>query len=145
MSDTKSEISTWSRTHKICFEVSPLIEMDREKKVHVGYTLEFYAHLPTDEPPGPERREAAAKVWERLREIVQSFAPPSESNFRLRVAAPRFAVVHRPQSGMEPEIMLSAQVYHAESYLSPVTEDERAKMSQFERKLTGLGIKRGHW
>ena len=145
MSETETEISQWARRHRVCFETSPLIEMDREKKIQVGYAVEFYAHLPTDEPPGPERREAATRVWERLRELVQSFAPSREGQFRLKIAAPRFAVVHRPQSGMEPEIMLSAQVFHAESYLTPVTEDERARMSQFERKLVALGMKRGHW
>ena len=145
MTETETEVTTWARLHKVCYEVAPLIEMDREKKIQVGYTLDFYAHLPSEEPPGPKRREAALKVWERLRDIVQSFAPPSESPWRLKIAAPRFAVYQRPQSHMEPEIMLTAQVFHAENYFTPVTEDERSRLSEFERKLAALGIKRGHW
>jgi hypothetical protein len=46
---------------------------------------------------------------------------------------------------MAPEILLSAQVYHADNYFTAVTEQKRARLSQFERKLTALGIKRGHW
>ncbi|MGH9778568.1 MAG: hypothetical protein ACRD5I_09165 [Candidatus Acidiferrales bacterium] len=145
MGESEAEIAGWARLHKVCYEVAPLIEMDRDQKVQVGYMLDFYAHLPVDKPPGPERREAAVRIWERLRDIVQSFAPSSESQFRLKIAAPRFAVYQRPQSRMEPEIMLSAQVFHADKYFTPVTDDERAKLSLFERKLTSLGIKRGHW
>lgn len=145
MGESEVDIAGWARLHKVCYEISPLIEMDREQKVQVGYTIDFYAHLPVDKPPGPERRAAAVKIWERLRDIVQSFPPSSESPYRLKITAPRFAVYQRPQSHMEPEIMLSAQVFHAEKYFTPVSEEERAKLSAFERKLATLGIKRGHW
>lgn len=144
MDETEADIQAWARLHKVCFEVSPLIELDRDKKVHVGYTLEFYAHLP-EKPPGPERRAEATRVWERLRDLVQSSAPSPESKFRLKIAAPRFAIYQRPQSRMEPEILLTAQVFHADNYFTPITDDERSRMSEFERKLTSLGIKRGHW
>jgi hypothetical protein len=145
MIESEANIAAWAREHKVCFEVAPLIEMNRDRKVQVGFTLDFYAHLPVGKPPGPERREAAVRIWERLREIVESFAPSRGSPFRLKIAAPRFAVYQRPQSRMEPEIMLSARVFHADKYFTPITDDERAKLSLFERKLTSLGIKRGQW
>lgn len=145
MSESDVDMASWARRHKVCYEIAALIEMDREQRVQVGYTLDFYAHLPVDKPPGAERREAAVKIWERMRDIVQSFAPSSESPFRLKIAAPRFAVYERPQSHMEPEILLSAKVFHADNYFTPISEEERAKLSAFERKLGALGIKRGHW
>lgn len=88
MSGSEVDIATWARLHKVCYEVAPLIEMDKDQKVQVGYTLDFYARLPVDKPPGPERREAAVKIWERMREIVQSFAPSTEGPFPAQDCGP---------------------------------------------------------
>ena len=46
---------------------------------------------------------------------------------------------------MEPEVMLTARIFHAAEYFATVTEQERAALSGLEKRLTAMGLKQGHW
>ena len=144
MADPEGDVAAWARANAACFDLVPLVEMKEGKKIQVGITLELYARLPMDKPPGPERRAAAAEVLGKLRQIVESLRPES-GEVRVQVEPPRTAAYLRRETEMEPEVRLSAQIYHAHDYFAPVTEDERARISTLERRLTTLGLKRGHW
>jgi hypothetical protein len=114
--------------------------MVKGKKVQVGFTISLYARLPLETGPGPERRTAAAKVWEGLREIVKSLAPMRGSRARAEIDPPRTAAYFAPDSQMEPEVALSARVFHAADYLAEVTAGEGTKLHQVTRRLTELGL-----
>jgi hypothetical protein len=72
MTEALGDVAAWARAHEACFEMAPLVELVKGRKVQVGFTISLYARLPLDKPAGEERRKDAAKVLEGLREIVES-------------------------------------------------------------------------
>jgi hypothetical protein len=114
--------------------------MVKGKKVQVGFTVSLYARLPLEGGPGLERRAAAAKVQEGLREIVESLATKDESRARVEIDVPRTAAYFAPDARMEPEIALSARVFHAAEYFTEVTAAEETRLHQLTRRLTQMGL-----
>jgi hypothetical protein len=142
-----NDIAAWAKAHQASFEVAPLVEMRGSEKVSVGFTLDLYATLPMEKAPGGERREAAAALWERLKTILESALggeggePPQAL---VEIEPMRTAAVLRPENEMKPEITLRARVVHQETFQA-TTPQERERMSAFEKKLTAVGLKAGHW
>lgn len=145
MSEVGPDVTGWARTNAACFEVAPLHELLEGRKVQVGFTVSLYAGLPLEEGPGEERQAAMAKIWEGLREVLESFVPKEGSRARVEIEAPRTAAFFRPENEMKPEIALNARVFHGDDYFAEVTADERDKISQVAKRLTDMGLKQGHW
>jgi hypothetical protein len=145
MSTSDADTAAWAREHRACYELQPLVERHGGSKIQVGFTLTLYAALPMEKGPGPERREAGRQIWEKLREVVESLAPPADSRARAEIEPPRTAAFLRPENQMQPEIGLTARVFHGDDYFAPVTGEERNKLAGAEQKLASLGLKRGHW
>ena len=135
----------WARDHRACYDITPLVESRAGQRIQVGYALELYARLPLERAPGPERREASEKTWEELRTIALSLTPAEDRGVRVEIEPRRAAAFLRPTNDMEPEILLTARVFHAGDYFAPVTKEERDKLSGLEDKLTAMGLRRGHW
>ena len=125
--------------------MAPLVEMVKGRRLQVGFTVSLYARLPMGKGPGAERRAEAAKVWQGLREIVESLVPKEGGGARVEVDAPRTAAVFRPESQMKPEIALVARVFHAEGSFAEVTAEERDRLAVAAKRLTEMGLKQGHW
>lgn len=138
------DTADWARTHQACFEAEPIIEMKGSQKVQEGFVLSLYARLPMDIPPGEERRKAGAALWERLRGILDQALEGQSGEVQLEVDRPRTAAVLRPENEMQPEVALRARIRHKEAF-QPVTADERARMAAFEKKISALGLRAGHW
>lgn len=138
------DIAEWARTHQASYEAEPIIEMKDSAKVTVGFTLNLYARLPMDVPPGEERRKAGAALWERLRAIVDQALEGEGGEAQVEVEPPRTAAVLRPENEMQPEIALRAHIRHKKAF-EPLTADERDRMSAFEKKIASMGLRAGHW
>jgi hypothetical protein len=134
----------WAKEHAACFEITPLLE-SRAGRIQVGYTLELYARLPLEKTPGPERRAEAERAWEELRKLALSLAPAEDRGIRVEIEPRRGAASLRAANEMEPELQLSARVFHAGDYFAPVTQEDRDKLPGLERRLTAMGLRRGHW
>lgn len=145
MSETGSDVAAWARTHQACFEVTPLLELVKGRRLQVGFTINLYALMPLEKPPGEERLQEAAKVWARLREIVESLVPKEGSRARVEVEAPRTAAFFRPENQLKPELALSARVFHGDEYFAEVTAQEKDRLSTVTKRLTEMGLKQGHW
>ena len=141
MSEVGSDVAAWARAHEACFEVAPLVEMVRGRKVQVGFTLSLYARLPLGTGPGPERVAAAAEIWEGLREIAQSLAPREGTRARVEVESQRAAAFFAPEGRMLPEVAFNARVFHGGDYLADVTVDEEKRLRDVTRRLTEMGLK----
>ena len=142
---TESEDAAWARAHRACFQVGPLVEMRGKEKIQVGFTVDLYAALPTDQAPGAERIEEAGRIWEHLRAIVESLTPAQGSTARVEIEPFRTAAYLRRENEMKPEIGLQARVFHGDEYFKAVTPDERERLSEVGRKLTARGLRAGHW
>jgi hypothetical protein len=142
---TESGDPAWARDHRACFQVGALIEMRGHEKLQVGFTVDLYATLPTDKAPGVERREESHGIWEHLRAIVESLIPAEGAAARVEIEPRRTTAYLRPENGMEPEIGLRARVFHRDEYFKVVTAGERERLSEVERRLTGMGLRPDHW
>ena len=145
MSNPDSDIAAWAKDHRACFEIAPLLERRGGAMIRIGYTLELYASLPMDKTPGTERREEAARILERLREIAESLEPAEESGARVEIEPPRTAAFMRPSNDMQPEVLLSARIFHSDDYFKAVTPDEKDKLALVDKKLTAMGLRRSRW
>ena len=135
-----NDTAAWAREHDASFEVEPLTEVLRGDHVQVGFTVRLSARLPMERPQ-PERREEADAIRARLREILQSLAPPAESQARLEIQPLRTAASLSPESGMQPEIAVEARVFHGRDYFAEVTEGEERKVYAGVRRLAEMGLK----
>ena len=145
VSESGSDVAAWARAHKASFEVTPLVESNAGKKVHVGFTLTLYAQIPMDKTPGGERTTAAGELWQRLREVVQTFTPKEGGRYRVDIEPPRSAAVLRPENELKPEIALNARIFHADATFAEVTPAERDQLGPVTKRLTEMGLKQGHW
>jgi hypothetical protein len=142
---TEPDDVAWARAHRACFQVGPLVEMRGKERVQVGFTMDLYAALPTEKPAGPERMEESHRILQRLRSIVESLVSPDGSEARVEIEPPRTAAYLRAENELNPEIGLRARIFHREGYFTNVTAGERERLSAVERKLTGMGLRSGHW
>lgn len=142
---TESDDAAWAREHQACFQVGPLVEMRGENKVQVGFTIDLYAGLPMDKAAGAERKEESARIWDRLRSIVESLMPAEPTGARVEIEPRRLAAYLRPENDMAPEIGLRARVFHGDDYFKAVTPDERSRLSAVEHTLAAKGLRAGHW
>ena len=138
------DIAAWARTHKACFEMTPLTEMRGSERIQVGYNVDFYALLPMDKPAGDERRAAGAEIWGKLKAIVEA-ATKEGGAARFEIEPAKVGAIMRQQNDLQPEINLRARVFHADDYFAAVTNAERDKVPAFEKRLTALGLKPGRW
>lgn len=145
MNSTDAEIAAWAREQQASFEIAPLIEMHGGQKLQVGYEVNLFVELPVGTPPGPERQQAVALLWQRLRDVAERLLPAEASKARLEIAPFRAAARLRPENEMEPEVMLTARLFHASDYFTAVDEAERVAVTVLEKRLTSMGLKQGHW
>jgi hypothetical protein len=138
------DAAAWAKTHKASYGSEPLIEMRGTEKVTVGFTLDLYASLPMAPPPGPERRDAALALWQRLKEILETALRDEGGEVRVDIEPMRTAAVLRPENEMQPEVSLRARIVHPETFQA-VTPAERDHMAAFEKRLGAMGLKAGHW
>ena len=144
MSET-DDTAEWARAHQASFETEPIIEVRGSEKIQAGFVLTLYARLPMELPPGEERRMAGDALWERLRAVLTlALEGQGSEDVTLEVEPPRSAAVLRPANKLQPEIALRANVRHKEGFQA-VNADERRRMSAFEKKITALGLRAGHW
>ena len=141
MSGEGSEVAAWARAHEACYELGPLVEMVKGRKVQVGFTLGLFARLPLGTGPGPAREAAARDVWEKLREIGQQLAPREGTRARVEVDGPRAVAVFQPAGQMRPEVAFTARIVHGDDYFKEATEGEEERLRSVAGRLAELGLK----
>ncbi len=141
---SETDFAEWARTHKACFELTPLTEMRGSERIQVGYNVDLYAQFPMDKAQGQERSEAGAGIWNQLKAILEA-ATREGGQARVEVEAQRVGAIMRQQNDLQPEINLRARVFHPDDYFKAVTPEEREGLHAFEKKLTTVGLRHGRW
>jgi hypothetical protein len=134
------DVAAWARAHHAAYELGPLVEMVKGRPVQVGFTISLYARLPLEAEPGDDRRAKVAEIGKVLREILQSLVPAEGGRARLEIDGPRAAVVFEPGAGREPEVDLTARVFHAHDYFAEATADEEGRLRAVARRLADMGL-----
>jgi hypothetical protein len=137
----------WARAHRACFETEALIEMVAGQRSQIGFTLQMFASVPMDLPPGDERRQAGAAILAKLKSLLEQAvaaqAAEGAGDARVEIEPDR-GVVMRPDNKMEPEVVVRARVEHS-SAATAVTAGDKDAMSAFTKRLTAMGLKAGRW
>jgi len=142
MSRSDADWASFSREHRVAYELSPLVEARGDEKLQAGFTLTLYAAAPMEKTPGAERQEAGRQLWEELRALAAAAVPPGERKGRAELDPPRTAVL-RPENEFKPEVSLSWRIFRAD--LQPVSAQDKEQLAGLEQRLAALGLKRGRW
>jgi hypothetical protein len=142
MSRSEADWAAWTREHRVAYELAPLVEMRGSDKVQSGFTLTLYAAAPMEKAPGQERQEAGRRLWDELSALAEAAVPAAERTARVELEPPHTAVL-RPENEFKPEVGLTWRIFHPE--VTPVTAEDRERLSQLEKRLATLGLKRGRW
>ncbi len=134
----------WIREHRVCWELSPLQEMDHRARVPVGYELRLFARHPPGVRADPGCLECR-DLYEKLRAIAV-FALPREHRPTRYEIAPFDASFHlRPESEWVSEVQLTLDIVHGQDYLRPIDECEQKCAREIEDRLRALGAQSRAW
>jgi hypothetical protein len=137
---SEREVAEWARAHGGAFEVEPLLEIVRGRRVQVGFTLRLSARLPMEGRSREQRWAEAAEIEARLRGMLEAIAPPAGSPARLEIEPHRKAAILAPGADVEPEIEVSARVFHGENYFAEATVAEEKRAYAWARRLAEMGL-----
>jgi len=137
-------LRTWIRDHRVCWELEPLIEWSRHRRLHVGYQLLLFARNAgglRDDPGGGE----CEGLHEGLRAIALRVLPKEQGATRTEIE-PFDAAFHlRPESTWVPEIQLTIRILHREGYLRPADQAEKGLAEEIQKGLAALGAQPRSW
>ena len=141
MHRSEAEWAGWAREHRAAFQTVPLVEVVRGERRQVGFSITLYVAAPLDAAPGA-RVERVAALWDELTRLADDVAPPEQRAAKVQVEqAPR--VVLRPENEFSPEVGLTFHVFPRGGGMEPVSEADRERMAQVERRLHAFGVKPG--
>lgn len=142
MARTEQEWAVWAREHRAAFQTVPLVESVKGERVQVGFALTLYVAAPMESAPGAERGQAVAKLWDELKLLAEDVAPDSERTARVQLEQAA-RVVLRPENEFKPEVSLIFNLFPRGGGMAPVTNEDRERMHQVEKRLATFGVKQG--
>ncbi len=143
MTRTEAEWASWAREHRACYQVAPIIEDVRGEKVQVGFSLTAYVAAPLESKAGAQREQAVVKLWDELQLLADDVAPPEQRTARVQVEQSA-RVVLRPENEFKPEVGLTFHLFPRGLSMAAVTQADRDRMAQLEKRLAAFGVKQGH-
>jgi hypothetical protein len=142
MTRTEVEWGDWARLHRAAFQTVPLIEVVRGDRLQVGFSLTFYVAAPLDTTPGAQRTALVGKLWDELKALAEDVVPSAERTARVEVEQTA-RVVLRPENEFKPEVGLTFHLLPRGGALAAVTNEDRDRVTQVEKRLLAFGVKQG--
>jgi hypothetical protein len=142
MTRTEVEWGDWARLHRAAFQTVPLIEVVRGDRLQVGFSLTFYVAAPLDTTPGAQRTALVGKLWDELKALAEDVVPSAERTARVEVEQSA-RVVLRPENEFKPEVGLTFHLLPRGGALAAVTNEDRDRVTQVEKRLLAFGVKQG--
>jgi hypothetical protein len=142
MTRTEADWGAWAREHLAAFQTVPLIEAVRGERVQVGFSLTLYVAAPLESAPGPQRMEAVGKLWDELKLLAEDIAPEEQRTARVQLEQAA-RVVLRPENEFKPEVGLTFHLFPRGGSMAAVTDQDRERVTQVERRLLAFGVKQG--
>ena len=142
MTRTEVEWGDWARLHRAAFQTVPLIEVVRGERLQVGFSLTFYVAAPLEATAGAQRTELVGKLWDELKALAEDVVPSAERTARVEVEQSA-RVVLRPENEFKPEVGLTFHLLPRGGALAAVTNEDRDRVTQIEKRLLAFGVKQG--
>jgi uncharacterized protein YecE (DUF72 family) len=142
---TEAEWRDWSRIHRACWEVDPLVELADGRKVQVGFAFNVFAQFPPSVTNSDERQQEFPKLRAQLEELAAAVFPAEGAIARFEVAPIETAVRLRSEAEFAPEMMITVRVFHKQEYFQPVEAADRQRLAPLEERLKAHGLKAKAW
>lgn len=142
MTRSEQEWTIWAREHRAAFQTTPLVEQLKAERVQVGFSLTLYVAAPMEASAGADRTEAVRRLWDELKDLADAAAPAEQRTARVDVEQSA-RVVLRPENEFKPEVTLTFHVMPRGGGMTAVTQQDRERMSQVEKRLLAFGVKQG--
>lgn len=134
----------WIRDHKICWELSPLVEMPDHQKVQVGYELRLFARHTAGVKADPGCHECV-DLFEKLRAIAMSVLPREVRPTTYDVESFDASWHLRPETQWTPEVQLVLRIVHRGGYFRPADPCESRCAKEIQDRLRELGAQEKVW
>ena len=141
---TDDEWREWTREHRARYEVRPLMAMQRDQQVQIGFEFELAASLPPATAPGESRAPALRNVMTTLGDLAKLVLPAEGEQGRSNLAPPRGLVQMSKEPGeigFRPEVRRAVTIVHREDLWRPVEDGDRELLAPFERRFRELGVR----
>ena len=141
---TDDEWREWTREHRARYEVRPLVVMQRNQQVQIGFEFELVASLPAPTTPGESREPAIRNVMTTLGDLARLVLPAEGEVARSELAPSRGLVQLSKGPGetsFRPEVRRAVKIVHREDVWRPVEEGDRDRLVPFERRFKELGVR----
>lgn len=142
---TEAEWQEWSRVHKACWEVQPLVELHQGQRLQVGFEIQLFVQFPPDVKGPEERRRVFPEIHARLAELCQEVFPSEGAVARFEVEPPEPSAKLRPETQFAAELQRTVRVFHKQEYFQGVAADARQRLLPLEERLKAFGLKPGSW
>lgn len=142
---TDEQWRAWTREHKVCYEVRPLMQKHGEQLVQVGFEFEIAARLPKAAGLGESRRQTTQHLLRAMAQLVHRVFPAEGEVARFELAPFQPVVQLRREAGLQPEVRRVVEVYHKKNFWQSVGEGDRQRLGPLEQRLRELGVKAGSW
>lgn len=139
----------WVAQHKVCWELSPLVEQDRHPnqaptRIQVGFELQLFAQHAEDAKPSPGCPECVT-LYERLRAIAVFTLPKEQRPSRYELSPFDSSFHLRPESGWVQEVQLTIRIIHGSDYFRGIDDCEKTCVEEIQGQLRALGAQPKAW
>jgi hypothetical protein len=139
----------WVNEHKVCWELSPLVELERHTnqppaRVQVGFELQLYGEHAQGVKPSPGGPECRA-LYEKLRAIALFTLPKEHRPSRYELSEFDSSIHLRPESEWVPEVQLTIRIIHGSDYFKAIDDCEKRCAEEIQQELKNLGAQPKAW
>src|SRR5687768_3952913 len=138
---TDDEWREWAREHRARYEVRPLLAMQGNQQVQIGFEFELAASLPPRATAGESREPAIGNVMTTLGDLAGLVLPAEGDTARSELTPLHGLVQVSKESDFRPEVRRTVKIVHREDVWRPVEEGERARLAPFEGRFRQRGVR----
>ena len=142
-------LRNWVAEHKVCWDLSPLVEMERHPnqppaRVQVGFELLLYGEHAEGLKPSPGCPECVT-LYDKLRAIALFTLPKENRPSRYELSPFDHSFHLRPESEWVPEVQLTIRIIHGSDYFRSIDDCEKRCAEEIQGQLRALGAKPKAW
>lgn len=141
MHRSEAEWAAWARDHRAAFQTVPLVEVVKGERLQLGFSLTLYVAAPMETAPGARVAQIEA-LWDEMKLLADDIAPPEQRTAKVQIEQAA-RVVLRPENEFKPEVGLTFHLFPRGGSMVAVTEADRERMAQVEKRLVAFGVKQG--
>ena len=143
-------LRAWAQEHKVCFELSPLIEMEPQsigpsEMVRVGFQLQIFGEHAAARANASVGCPHCVTLYDRLRAIALFSLPREHRPSRYELSPFDSSFHHRREMEWVPEVRLTIRIIHGSDYFKAIDGCESRCAEEIQQHLADLGAQPKVW